>query len=51
MNENRESLHRILEYAAKALQYEEKDDSHWKICVSLLLHELGVLKNMYDEEE
>tara|TARA_R100000734_G_C3212870_1_gene27318 strand:+ start:37 stop:192 length:156 start_codon:yes stop_codon:yes gene_type:complete len=51
MNENRESLYRILEYATKALQYEEEDDSHWKVCVSLLRHELRALKNIYNEEE
>ena len=52
MNENRrERLYKILEYASKALQYEERNDSHWKICVSLLRHELGYLKNTYDEEE
>tara|TARA_A200000159_G_scaffold164803_1_gene196400 strand:+ start:3911 stop:4075 length:165 start_codon:yes stop_codon:yes gene_type:complete len=49
--ERRESLYKILEYAAKALQYEERNDSHWKICVSLLRHELGALKKTYDEEE
>jgi hypothetical protein len=49
--ERRERLYKILEYAAKALQYEERNDSHWKICVSLLRHELGYLKNTYDEEE
>lgn len=52
MNENRrECLYRILDYAMKVLQYEERNDPHWKICVSLLRHELGVLKNTYDEEE
>ncbi len=52
MNKNRrECLYKILEYATKALQYEEQMSSHWKICVSLLRHELGVLKSTYDEEE
>ena len=51
MNENRESLYRVLGYAAKALEYEEKGDSHWKVCVSLLRHELRALKNIYNEEE
>lgn len=49
--ERRESLYKILDYAAKALQYEEKNDSHWKICLSLLRYELRTLKDTYDEEE
>lgn len=47
----REKLYKILDYAAKALSYEEREDLHWKVCVSLLRHELGQLKKTTDEEE
>jgi len=47
----REKLYKILDYAAKALHYEERDDSHWKICVSLLRHELRQLEVTLGEEE